>query len=57
MFLEVFFRLLSDFGDNFVKNPVKFRSYLGEITRKMKNLLQKMSGEIVRYFGIILEKG
>ncbi len=38
MFLEVFFRFLSNFGDNFVKNPRKFWSYLGEITRKIKNL-------------------
>ncbi len=49
MFLEVFFRFLSEFGDNFVKNPGKFRSYLGEITRKIKNLLQKILGENVRY--------
>ncbi len=39
--LKVFFRFLSNFGDNSVKNPRKFWSYLGKI---------------VRYFGIILEK-
>ncbi len=48
MFLEVFFKFLSNFGDNFVKNARKFQSYLGESTRKIKNL-----GRIVRYFGIV----
>ncbi len=56
MFLEVFFRFLIDFSDNFVKNRKKFWSCLGEITRKIKNLLRKILGEIVRYLGIILEK-
>ncbi len=37
MFLEVFFRFLSNFGDNFVKNPRKFWSYRREITRKIQN--------------------
>ncbi len=37
MFLEVFFRFLSNSGDNFVKNPRKFWGYLGEITREIKN--------------------
>ncbi len=51
MFLKVFFRFLSNFGDNSARNPRKFRSYLGEIKRKIKNF-----GEVVRYFSIILKK-
>ncbi len=47
MFLEVFSRFIRNFDDNFVKNPPKFRSYLGEITRKIKNFGRNC--KILRY--------